>query len=187
MRALSIHFALSVLVAAASAASPASAQVEAGEISLALTGPDPGDAYTHIHSGIALLVSGLSTAGAGVGLQLGFGGMIGLAGGGTLMGVGSLLLFSGIPTWIVGAVRESIANASSVRRAEVAGRWELAGVLVFCVSMAVAALGAGLVGTSFSATSIDEAQMVAGSTLLSAGVAIAAFVGAPMWAEGARF
>lgn len=185
MRAVSIVVALLALLAVASATSPAAAQVE--EISLELSGPDPGDAYTHIHSGIALLVSGLSTAGAGVGLQLGVGGMIGLAGGGTLMGVGSLLLFSGIPTWIVGAVRESIANASSVRRAEVAGRWELAGVLLFCASMAVAALGAGLVGTSFSASSINEAQMVAGSTLLSAGVAIATFVATPMWAEGARF
>ena len=165
----------------------AEAQLELQPIpSVELTPPELADAGTHIDVGVGMLVSGLSIATEGAGLNFGVGGMIGLAGGGTLMGVGSLLLFSAIPTWIVGAVRDSLARAGS-ERAEVAGRWELAGVVVFCVSMAIAALGAGLVGTSFGQSSYNEAQMIAGSTMLASGFTAAMFIGTPMWAEGARF
>lgn len=188
MRLASTSFFLCALLTVLAVTSPALAQVELGSAGgVELTPPELVDPRPNIHAGTALFVSGLSTAAAGVGLQFGMGGMIGLAGGGTLMGVGSLLLFSGIPTWIVGAVRDSIAQASSSERAEVAGQWELAGVLLFCAHMALAVLGAALVGTSFGQSHYNQDQMIAGSTMLVSSFTVAMFVATPMWAEGARF
>jgi hypothetical protein len=140
--------------------------------------------------GMGLTIAGLATVGAGTGLffglrdpdgAIGFGGIIG---GGVLWGIGGLLALAGIPTWIAGAVRACIADAGDTR-ASVASTWEHAGLAVFFASLALSALGATLMGAGIGAQ--DTGLSIAGVSMIPIGVFAAAFIGAPMWAEGARF
>ncbi len=178
----------SLALAALVAPAAARAQELAAPPVLELTPPALADGRSYVHAGIALVVSGAASSAAGAGIVFGMGGILGSSVGGTLMALGGLALFSGIPTWIVGAVRESLAAAGSQRRSQVASDWEVAGVITFCAGMVAAIVGSALVGTSFGQwMPYNPDQLIAGSTMLVTGAVVAAFIGAPMWAEGARF
>lgn len=145
--------------------------------------------------GTGLTIAGISTVAVGTGLflalrpsgdsdSIGFGSVLGMIGGGVLWGVGGLLVLAGVPTWIVGAVRASVAGADSEIRAQVASDWETAGMAVFWAALGVAAVGAGLFAGGVAS---QDRDLMGAGLLIPIGVFAAAFIGAPMWAEGARF
>lgn len=145
--------------------------------------------------GIGLTVAGLGAGALGTGLYAALtsstGDYIGaeqVLPGSILWAVGGAVLLSGVPTWIVGAVRASLSDAAEQDRARVADDWERAGIGVFVGGLAVSALGAALFGGALASNGDDPpGLLLSGFVMIPVGLVIAAFVGAPMWAEGARF
>lgn len=145
------------------------------------------DAHTLRNSGAALTVSGIATTLGGVGLMFSGLDFASSVGGGTLEGVGGLVSLIGIPMWIVGAVRVDVLSRTFEERASAARPYELAGQIVTGAGLLLAAVGAVLMATTATGATPSDQTFVPAVTLLPSGVAIAAFVGAPLWAEGARF
>ncbi|MBX7192797.1 MAG: hypothetical protein K1X94_12100 [Sandaracinaceae bacterium] len=138
-------------------------------------------------AGIALTVSGVATAGVGTGLMLGVGDWGGVIGGGTLEGLGGVLSLIGIPMWIVGAARVDVLSASLDARDRIARGYEVAGIVVTSLGLAMAIAGAALMGVAASGSSNFDQTFLPSVVMLPAGAFLAAFIGAPLWAEGARF
>ncbi len=165
---------------------PARAQLQALEGGLAEQ-QALADAHTLRNSGMALTISGLTTTTGGVGMMFSGIGFADVVGGGTLEGVGGLLSLIGIPMWIAGAVRVDVLSQPVDERASAARPYELAGMILTCGGLFLSAIGAVLMATSATGATQFDQTFIPSVTLLPAGVAIAAFVGAPLWAEGARF
>ena len=137
--------------------------------------------------GMGLTIAGLAITAGATGLFFGTSDAVGFAAiisGGFFWSLGGLLALAGIPTWIVGGVRASIADAGDARSA-VARDWEIAGTTVFFSALALAVAGTALLAGSVALNDTDGG--LAGVIMLPIGVFVAAFIGAPMWAEGARF
>lgn len=145
------------------------------------------DAHTLRNSGMALTLSGLATTAGGVGMMFSGIDVVGSIGGGTLEGAGGLVSLIGIPMWIAGAVRVDVLSLPADERASAARPYELAGMIVTGAGLLLAVVGAVLMATSASGATQFDQTFVPSVTLLPGGVALAAFVGAPLWAEGARF
>lgn len=139
-------------------------------------------ARTRYDVGLGLTLGGTATTGLGAALMFGLGGWGGIIGGGVVTGLGGAAFLIGVPIWIVGAVRADILR-SGASQAEAAERWETAGIVVFCLGLVMATMGATMMGTYDG----DGGVLTAGLSLLPVGVALSAFVGLPLWAEGARF
>ena len=138
-------------------------------------------------AGMALTVSGIANAGVGTGVMLGLGGWGGVIGGGTLEGLGGLLSLIGIPMWIVGAARVDILSAPYAERDRIAETYEIAGIVVTALGVVMAIAGGALMGVAADGSSNFDDVFLPSVVMLPAGAFLAAFIGAPMWAEGARF
>lgn len=145
------------------------------------------DAHSLRNSGAALTVSGVATTLGGVGMMFAGLDFVSSVGGGTLEGVGGLVSLIGIPMWIAGAVRVDVLSRPYDDRAEAARPYEIAGQIVTAAGLVLAAVGAVLMATTATGVTRSEDTFLPAVSLLPAGVAITAFVGAPLWAEGARF
>jgi hypothetical protein len=138
-------------------------------------------------AGMALTVSGLATAGGGTGLMLGLGGWGGVIGGGTLEGLGGVLSLIGIPMWITGAVRVEVLSHAWGEREQLAEAYEIAGIVITTLGLAMAVTGGALMGVAANGSSNFDQVFLPSVIMLPAGAFFAAFIGAPLWAEGARF
>ncbi len=108
-------------------------------------------------------------------------------GGGTLEGAGGVVSLIGIPMWIVGALRVDVLSRDLEERPRVARSYELAGIIVTSLGLLTAAMGGVLMAVSASDSRNFGSTFLPAVSMLPTGIALAAFVGAPLWAEGARF
>lgn len=129
---------------------------------------------------------GLTVAGLGLGVASGVvlgtlrtGDFIGW--GSAVAAFGSLALVTGVPMWIVGAVRSDILRAGA-ERAQVTEHWEIAGGIVTCAGILIAMAGMWLLGGTQ-----DGRLLEAGWNVLAGGLFVGGFIGLPMWAEALRW
>jgi hypothetical protein len=188
----------SIFVLLAAAPRPALAQ-EAAE-----RAPPPGsstpqaDAHYTRDVGAGLTLGGIALTGLGAGLMFGISGFEnwgGVIAGGLFEGLGGLAALIGIPTWIAGGVRSDVLSHPEAERESVGWSYELAGIVT-----TLAGIGLCLVGGAISAIGIgldstwprDERalELMRGLgvyAFIPFGYFLATFIGAPLWAEGARF
>lgn len=166
------------------------------------TWPDPeaelvSSAHGLRDAGAGLTLAGIAGTGLGVGLMFGLPDWSGIIAGGTFEGLGGLLALAGIPTWIAGGVRSDVLATSVDARAERGWQYELSGIVITMLGIATCLVGGGLVaggiaGTSSSSSFANEQtyeamRNVGGMVLIPVGFFLGTFIGAPLWAEGARF
>jgi hypothetical protein len=151
-------------------------------------------------AGAGLTIAGLASTGLGVGLMFGITGFEnygGIIAGGVFEGLGGALALAGIPTWIAGGVRSDVLGTSVDARAERGWQYELSGIVITMLGIATCLVGGGLIaggiaGTSSSSSFANEQtyeamRNVGGMVLIPVGFFLGTFIGAPLWAEGARF
>lgn len=151
-------------------------------------------------TGAGLTLAGIASTGLGVGLMFGITGFEnygGIIAGGVFEGLGGVFALAGIPTWIAGGVRSDVLSAPVDARAERGWQYELTGIVITTLGIGMCLVGGGLVaagiaGTSSSSSYANESTYEAMRTtglavLIPVGFFLGTFIGAPLWAEGARF
>lgn len=142
--------------------------------------------------GAGLFLSGLALTGGGTGIMLGIdGGFEGwghVIGGGLLTGIGGVLGLVGLPTWIAGGVRADVLSASSsLARARAGREWQSAGIAIFATGMGLTTLAAVVMAFAVGLRNTPDEVVLTSVVMIPVGSFVALFIGAPMWAEGARF